>query len=1052
MKGRSLPPVTLDSGLIDAVRSGRAVLFLGAGASLGARNAAGRLIPGAPELTKRITSEFLGPGYDELDFKTAYDLAASHRSVRELQAFLHRELHDYQPADFHLLMPTFVWAGLVTTNYDLIVERAYEKTKQAAQKILTSCKDDDGATDQLGPGRVLYVKLHGCITRYQDINPPLLASTEQIINHREGRAGQFAQFLEWAKTKTIIFAGYGLADGNLRAIVDEIRKEGDNRPRHYIVRPGIKEIEEKYWGERRFETINGTYEQFLDALDNTIRPEMRRVVLAAAAFSTSSFARFIARSDASESTRLRHYLEAQCEHVSQETAVPGGDPKRFYNGFDLGWYPFAHDLDIARRVTHALLQEQIITTSVVARPRFAVVKAHAGGGKSVVLRRVAWNAARQLDRLVFFFQHASVIDVEAIEEIVALTNQTVYLIIDNITEVAEDIFRLLGRARARRWPIVVIGGARFNEWNVRCEGLELYLDQEYEIGYLSHLEIDELLARLALHNCLGHLEPLSMDDRRKALREVYGRQLLVALHEATKNATFREIIRDEYKHIIPAEAQILYLDICALHRFGPPVRAGLIARVHGVAFEEFKSRFFKPLEQIVDVKWDTRSGDWTYRARHSYIAAMVYEEILSSVDERFDNMMRIVGKLNPAYSYDREVLAQLIRAGNLADIFKDRLKGEAVYEAALRSVGRESFILQQWGIYEMRLGEDSGTLDRAERLLTEALELAPNNRAIQHSLAELSLARSKVARDEIERDSWRRQAESQAQALANAGQNSYAHHTLAKAAIAAVRDGLEKTEGSDDELSQEALSQAIKHAEDVLKNGLQLFPNDDRLLGEEAELGKILRNADRALRALERAFKINPRSELIARRLGRVLRAKDRLRDAIDVLRQALEQNPGSQSLHYDLAQAVREEKPDADTVQNETLLYHLRRSFAPGDRNHEAQFWYARQLCLAGQPTEALKIFTNLRELHLPFRQKQSSRGIVLDHEGKPLVFYGQIYARQPSFGFIRSDENGLEMYFSVASDDEAADALRVAQRVSYNLAFNLLGPLAQNVTPLLL
>jgi len=28
--------------------------------------------------------------------------------------------------------------------------------------------------------------------------------------------------------------------------------------------------------------------------------------------------------------------------------------------------------------------------------------------------------------LVFFFQHASVIDVEAIEEIVALTNQTVY--------------------------------------------------------------------------------------------------------------------------------------------------------------------------------------------------------------------------------------------------------------------------------------------------------------------------------------------------------------------------------------------------------------------------------------------------------------------------------------------------------------------------------------------------------------------------------------------------------------------------------------------------
>lgn len=75
-----------------------------------------------------------------------------------------------------------------------------------------------------------------------------------------------------------------------------------------------------------------------------------------------------------------------------------------------------------------------------------------------------------------------------------------------------------------------------------------------------------------------------------------------------------------------------------------------------------------------------------------------------------------------------------------------------------------------------------------------------------------------------------------------------------------------------------------------------------------------------------------------------------------------------------------------------------------------------------------------------------------MTDRDGKPIVFYGQIYARQPSFGFIRSDANGLEIYFSVAPNDETGDALRVAQRVSYNLAFNLLGPLAENVAPLLL
>jgi hypothetical protein len=88
--------MALDSGLLDAVRSGRAVLFLGAGASRGATKPSGGIIPDGPELAKRIISKFLSPEYKGLDFRASYDLAASHRSVRELQIFLHRELSEYQ--------------------------------------------------------------------------------------------------------------------------------------------------------------------------------------------------------------------------------------------------------------------------------------------------------------------------------------------------------------------------------------------------------------------------------------------------------------------------------------------------------------------------------------------------------------------------------------------------------------------------------------------------------------------------------------------------------------------------------------------------------------------------------------------------------------------------------------------------------------------------------------------------------------------------------------------------------------------------------------------
>jgi hypothetical protein len=83
----------IPAGLLEAIKGGRVVLFLGAGASRGAVDRTGEKIPLASELKKKIADTFLGAGYDDADFKTVYDFAASHRSVREVQEFLHAEAH-----------------------------------------------------------------------------------------------------------------------------------------------------------------------------------------------------------------------------------------------------------------------------------------------------------------------------------------------------------------------------------------------------------------------------------------------------------------------------------------------------------------------------------------------------------------------------------------------------------------------------------------------------------------------------------------------------------------------------------------------------------------------------------------------------------------------------------------------------------------------------------------------------------------------------------------------------------------------------------------------
>jgi hypothetical protein len=131
-----LDPASLDESLVGAARDGRIVLFLGAGASKGATNSKGDLIPDGTDLGRLIAQKFLKPEHLALDFKSICDFACSTSSIRDVQRFIHETLIDFQPTAAHLALPNFAWAGLATTNYDLLVERAYGRVSTRLQNLL----------------------------------------------------------------------------------------------------------------------------------------------------------------------------------------------------------------------------------------------------------------------------------------------------------------------------------------------------------------------------------------------------------------------------------------------------------------------------------------------------------------------------------------------------------------------------------------------------------------------------------------------------------------------------------------------------------------------------------------------------------------------------------------------------------------------------------------------------------------------------------------------------------------------------------------------------
>jgi tetratricopeptide (TPR) repeat protein len=1036
----------LPKELTTAVQEGRSVLFLGAGASRGAIDEKGRPIPDGVGLADILTKEFLGSDYNGLDLRSVYDLACSERDVRTVQRKVFDILSPFQPAPFHLLIPNFAWAGIASTNYDLLIERAYQRAPSPLQKVVPNVKDGDGATDQLSDRSVLYVKLHGCITRYQEVTPPLIASTEQLITFRNGRNGQFGTFLEWAKTKTMIFCGYAFLDSNLRILFDEIIKEGDNRPRHYIVSKGVRPAEIAYWRDRRVIAINTTFQDFLEGLDRQISKNLRGLgAVAADSSHRTTFTRFITAPGSRESEDLRQYLQSFIEHIGPEIDPAADDPRKFYSGFELGWYPMAAELDVRQPIVDDTLSEHVLSPAGGRRQTLVVIKGHAGSGKSVALRRMCFDAATKHGRLCFFVSRQHLIIVERFEEVFRLTNLPVYLFVDNVAEHRDRILDVLAQAKTSNAQLKIIATETFNTWNISCDELEPFVFDAREMRYLSEANIKLLIGKLEQHHSLGYLESLSTERRIHELQHVHGRQLLVALLEATHGLPLVEIISKEYQSIQPDEARLLYLDICSLHRFGPPVRAGLISRIHNISFDDFQLKFFKPLEAIVVLRIDRRSGDYVYEARHSYIAHTLYETIVRSQDERFDNLVRIINKLNPNFSYDLEVIAKIVRAENLQKTLSDHAKIRQVYESAKLALGERSVLYHQSGIFELHVAVNQGGLTVAEGLLERALELEPYNNSIKHSLAEVDLKRSRIAVDPLERQAWRRSAIERASALVRKGKSPYPHHTLLKAAIDGVKEALALAESEQTDAATLRLGDSIASAEAVLKNGLQAFPNEAILLAEEGELSKVLSEAVRAETAFEKSFAANPRSTLIAKRLARIKRSKGAYPVAKQVLQKCLEFNPGAQDLHYDFAMTILESAPNADQTESDSILYHLRRSFTPGDRNRQARFWYARQLCISNRFDDARPIFRELSEAQVPFKEKTEVRGLLLRHDAMPVELVGTVSFVRDTYGFVQCDSMNLRAFFSKADGGpESVEHISVGTTVTFELGFTLRGPVA--------
>ncbi|MDM5128314.1 SIR2 family protein [Aeromonas salmonicida] len=1032
----------ISKNLVEKVKRGRTVLFLGAGALFGAK-LTNHDVPTGDKLGQLLSERFLSNEYEGYSLAQISELAISEHGIYDVQEYIKDIFEDITPAEFHRKLPEFQWKAIFTTNYDRLIEICYEQASEHKQRLKTILSNEDNLAETSTTNDIInYVKLHGCITRTKDPRLPLILTVEQYNNYENNRENLFKYLYELAIEYSIIFVGHSLQDANIRNIISMVSSNVPQGQRHYLIKPGMKTPEKNLWSSKKIEPIDMTFKDFIYAIDKETA-ECNKFEFLIRPQSTHKIQK-IFNSNISPSEELIRFLTNCAEYIKEDMAYIQSKPDDFYRGSDLGWYPIADSLPINRSISERFFEEVILKPDAerTDKSELILVKAEAGAGKTVFLRQMAWKMKDLGFGCALWINNSEQVNFESLKEIYSKSTERIFLFWDDASLHIQKMNFILKQSIREQLPITIITAERYNEWNSRCESIKDYVSATYILNNLSIREIEDLISKLELHDCLGpNLKSKSRADRLKEFTINFERQLLVALHEATMGEPFEDIIFNEYESIEPIQAKTIYRTICTLNRLRVPVRAGLIARMFNISFDEFKDKFFLPLEKVV--LWEnTESDDIHYRSRHPEIAEIVFGRSFSTALERYKEYIAIIDKINTSFESDRISFRHLIKAKSLHEIFPNHDDVANIYSYALDVIGEDPYILQQMAIFE-RI-RPSGNLNNAIDLLQSALDKAPYDSSIYHSLATIWRDKANSASDAYTRIKFRGEAKKNIDlSTSKFGLSSYNAATAIELSIDNFKDLL-----IDNTVSERVIDDYLIKIEELILSAKQKFPEDGFISTLEASLASILDDNKRVMTSLSNAFNENNRDPLIAIRLSKIYIDSKNPEAALKILKDAIERRRSHHRLNFQYAETLRE----LELADTETLIYYYRRSFTPSDQNYKAQFWFARFAYESNNAKEkqlAKETFFSLQRIRISAEEKNRVRDYT-GGEQTPKYCYGCIKSISSNFGIITVDGAGDDVYFpSTEVENELWDVLKIGDRMKFFIGYRYSGPICCKIVP---
>jgi hypothetical protein len=586
--------------LSEQMARGDVVLFTGAGFSVGARDMEGNPVPQVSQLTREI-AELVWPGEgpdDDLSLPDTY--AAARREKRTALTKLMRERLTIDPATVTQSQRTWFsmpWLRGYTLNVDDL-ETAAARAGTLPRRI-EPFSALHGTLPLGNRSALLYIHLNGLLSDVPDVT-----FSEPQFGHRHIQSNPLYEALAADLISyPVVFVGTELRESLFWRYLALRDNKGDRgvremRPRSYLVTPDLAKDRCRLLAAYNIEHIKATADEFAEQ----VLSKMGHSV--AHGFKALNVKRGLAGGSV--------LLPSVNDLASQPS------PKR--SDYLWGAHPTWDDIHTGRAV------ERTFEPSLEALrgSRCVVITGTTGTGVSTALMRLALKLATENDVRWLGANHE--FDGHELSDYFKKCKKRMTVCIDDadtfgrsLRDLVDDVVMFYPHVTL----IVALRASRIDQVlpNWRPDDTST---REFTVPELEDADIDALLGALSRDNKLGALKKLSPAERVKELQHGCGRQLIVAMYEATHGDRFEDKLSDELESL-PPEQQMIYAIAC----LASSMRFSLTRDEILTASGDVSNTGLYALSRLVARGILTQKAN-TYLARHRVIAEVVTDSLRKS--------------------------------------------------------------------------------------------------------------------------------------------------------------------------------------------------------------------------------------------------------------------------------------------------------------------------------------------------------------------------------------------------------------------------------------